>query len=237
MSSPEPVADGVLVTRPEPGASATAARIAALNLRPVIAPMLAVRAVASRLPPPESVQAVLAASANAVAALPPAFHATRLLAVGDATAGRARAAGFAYVRSADGDAEALAALAAACCDPRGAALLLAAGAGRGAPLAAALRGHGFRVLRRVVYAARPVEFMPAAAQTALAARTLRAACFFSAETARAFVRLAAAHPECVREIDAVAIGRPAAVALSGLPWRRIMVARHPTQDDMVALLR
>jgi hypothetical protein len=41
----------------------------------------------------------------------------------------------------------------------------------------------------------------------------------------------------VREIDAVAIGRPAAVALSGLPWRRIMVARHPTQDDMVALLR
>jgi uroporphyrinogen-III synthase len=233
MSSP----DGVLVTRPEPGASATAARIAALHLTPVIAPLLAVRSLGARLPRPDAVQAVLVASGNAVAALPENFRPVRLLAVGDATAARAQALGFSDVHSAAGDAEALAALAAARCDPAGAALLLAAGAGRGAELAADLRRRGFRVVRRVVYAARAVETMPEAAGKALSEGRLRAACFFSAETARAFVRLAAPYAECVRGIDAVAIGRPCAVALSGLPWRRIMVARHPTQDDMVALLR
>jgi hypothetical protein len=43
--------------------------------------------------------------------------------------------------------------------------------------------------------------------------------------------------EAARTVDALAIGRPAVVALQDLPWRRIRVASRPTQDAMLALLR
>jgi uroporphyrinogen-III synthase len=162
-----------------------------------------------------------------------------VLAVGEATASRARAAGFGKVSSADGDAGALAQLAAQNCDIGGAPLLLLCGRHQGITLAADLRTSGFRVIRRVSYAVAPVPRLPPAAGDALRTGTLVAALFFSADTARHFVRLlgrARLH-EAVRSIDALAIGKPAAVALQALPWRRIRVATRPNQDAMLALLR
>jgi uroporphyrinogen-III synthase len=232
-------APGVLITRPEPGASETAARVAALGFQPVIAPVLTVRTFRASLPPAGDLQAILAASANAIPALPQSHRDLPLLAVGEATASRARAAGFSQVSSADGDASALAVLAAQSCNRDAAPLLLATGRGQGHALAADLRARGFRVVRRVVYAAEPVRSLPAPARSALANGTLTAALFFSAETARQFVRMlsrARLH-EAVRTVDALAIGQPAAVALQALPWRRIRVADRPTQDAMLALLR
>ena len=234
-----PEAQVVLITRPEPGASETAARVAALGFQPVVAPLLEVRALRPRLPPPGRLQAVLATSGNAAAALPASHRCLRLLAVGDATASRARAAGFSNVESADGDAAALAALAARTCQANAAPFLLASGRGQGTALAAELRSCGFRVVRRVVYEAVPVPALPAAARARLAANGLHAALFFSAETARHAVRLLrrAGLGEAVRGVEALAIGRPAAVALQALPWRRIRVAARPNQDAMLALLR
>src|SRR5205807_2131790 len=111
ISLPETGA-GILITRPEPGASETAARLARQGLRPIVAPVLEVRILTSHLPPPARLQAILVASGNAVPALPASHRHLPLLAVGEATASRAKAAGFARVASADGDARALAALAA-----------------------------------------------------------------------------------------------------------------------------
>ncbi len=225
---------GVLVTRPEPGASETAQRLLALDYHPVVAPLLHIRRLEPALP--EHVAAVLVTSGNAVPCLPDGLHGTPLLAVGNTTADRARAAGFTRVTSADGDAAALADLARRACRP-GAALLLATAHGQGASLAAALRGDGFVVHRRAVYAAEPVERMPPAALLALEAGTLAAALFLSAETARAFGRLL---PEPLQPvlagIDALAIGQPAAEALRFLPWRRVRVSAKPTQDSMLAML-
>ncbi len=229
----------VLITRPEPGLSATAARIAALGLQPVLAPMLAVEPIAAKLPEPAGLGAVLATSGNAVEAIPPAWRGVRLLTVGDATAQRARAVGFARVCSANGDASALAETATRLLSPTAGPLLLASGAGQGEELAETLRARGFAVIRREVYAARPVAALPASAREVLEADTLRAALFFSAETARVFSHLASAakcHPQ-VTAVDALAIGRAAAVALEGLPWRSIRVAARPTQDEILALLR
>jgi uroporphyrinogen-III synthase len=230
---------GVLITRPEPGASETAARVAALGLRPVVAPVLEIRILPCRLPPAGRLQAILTASGNAIPALPASHHHLPLLAVGETTALRARAAGFARVSSADGDASALAALAGQSCDRTAAPLLLATGRSQGEALAADLRARGFRVIRRAVYAAIPVPVLPAAARQALAAGDVTAALFFSAESARHCVRLVqrARLHEAVRTVDALAIGQPAAVALQALPWRRIRVAARPTQDAMLALLR
>ncbi len=226
----------MLITRPQPGADETAARIAARGLVPVVAPLLEIapRRVAGFGQP----QAILVTSGNALAGLPTSLHGTRLLAVGDATAARARLAGFAQVHSAGRDAAALAELAAGLCVPWGGPLLLASGAGQGSALAAALRARGFRVVRRVAYAARPVPALPEAARTALAADSLRAIVFFSPLTARVFVTMLERDSPhaAVREVEALAISRAAASALRVLPWRRVRVASHPTQEELLTLL-
>lgn len=161
-----------------------------------------------------------------------------MLAVGEATAAAVRARGFTDVRAAGGDARALAALAAASLDPGAGPLLLASGARQGFPLAAALRAAGFRVRRRVAYAARPVPALPAPALAALAIGRIGWALFFSADTVRAF-RAALARTgagDTVRGVGAIAIGAPAAEALAGLPWGLIRVAPEPTQEAMLGML-
>lgn len=232
-------ANSVLITRPEPGASETALRVARLGFTPVLAPVLLIRPMPPRLPRPAGLAAVLATSGNAIDALPPACQDLPLFVVGDATAERARAAGFRQVHSAAGDATDLATLVARQQDKRAGPLLLASGRGQGQALATSLRRAGFRVIRRVVYAAVPAASLPATATTALRDRQIRAALFFSAETARQFVRLArrADLAEALAEVDAISIGRPAAMALQALPWRDIRVAARPTQDEMLARLR
>jgi uroporphyrinogen-III synthase len=230
---------GVLITRPEPGASETAARVAALGFSPCVAPVIRIDSASARLPPAGSLAALLVTSGNAIEALPQAYHAMRLFAVGDATAARARAAGFVQVLSAAGDADALARLVVRQQPRDEGTLLLASGRGQGQALAVSLRQAGFRIIRRVVYAALPVADLPPVAADALWSGSVRAVLFFSAETARHFVRLVrrAGLAETLRSVDAVSISPSAAVALQALPWRDVRVAAHPTQDEMLALLR
>ncbi len=223
----------MLVTRPEPGATQTARLIAALGYQPVLAPLLRVRPLPFRAP--AGLHAILITSGNAVPSLPALLHGIPLLAVGKATADRARAAGFATVLSADGDARDLAELARRHL-PR-CAVLLATGRKQGTALAAELRQAGFVVHRRVVYAAHPAGRLPPMALDALRDGRLRAALFLSAETARAFTRvlppvLHAALPG----VDALAIGQPTADALMHLPWRRVRVSAKPTLERVLALL-
>ncbi len=229
----------MLITRPEPGASETAARIASLGLSAVKAPLLVLRALEARLPEPERLAAVLVTSAAALPCLPRTHAGLALLAVGEATAAAARRAGWSDIRSADGDATALAALAAASLRRQDGPLLLACGTGQGATLAAALRRHGFSVLRRTVYEARPVKVLPGPAMQALAEGRLRAALFFSAATAAAFAALLqrAGQHAALGDIEAVAIGPPAGQVLARLPWRRVHVASRPTQEAMLAVLQ
>ncbi|MDE2007296.1 MAG: uroporphyrinogen-III synthase [Rhodospirillales bacterium] len=224
----------VLVTRPEAEAAATAARLSALGWTPLIAPMLRIRRLEAEIP--DAIAAIALTSGNAVPFLPERLHALPVFAVGDATAARARAAGFADVRSAGADAEALARLIAAEAPPG--PLLLAVGRGRGETLAAALEAQGRAVQRREVYAADPEAALPSPAAAALRGGEVAAAMFFSAETARAFVRLAEAEAlgPALSGVIACAIGAPAVMALGALPWREIRQAAHPTQEAMLELL-
>ena len=236
---PDAAADGVLITRPSGGAAETARRVAALGLRPILAPVLEIAPLRARLPSPARLQAIVITSANALPALSAAYHGLPLLAVGDVSVARARAAGFLDVHSAAGDVQALVSLVLARCDPAGAPLLLAAGKDRTVDAAPALQARGFTVIRRSVYAAAPVAALPAAARVALDEHTVRAALFFSPATARAFVRLllAALPADCVAGVDALAISRATETALAPLPWQRIRVASRPNQDELLALLR
>ena len=192
-----------------------------MGYTPVVVPLLTVTQRTPALPAKAS--AILVTSANGlVDDLPTA----PILTVGDATADRARAMGYTDVTSAGRDAAALAELAQRLYPPP-ASLLLLSGAGQNATLAATLRAAGYRVLRRVTYAARPVAAMgdiPAGSVL-----------FFSPETARTFVRLAGASPR-IAACEALAISPATAAALSPLPWRRIRVASAPNQDALLALL-
>jgi len=218
----------ILVTRPEPGATATAARLTELGHNPILLPCLTIIAKPARLP--ETPAAIVITSGQAIQALPAAYQALPVFCVGDATAARLREAGFAAVLSAAGDAEDLARLIIAHRLPG--THLLAAGQRHGQRLAAQLRQAGIKTIRRAVYAARPVKTLPAATAAALA--TTDAALFYSAETVRAFARLTPPHTET---IAALALSRAVAAPLQGLPWSEIRVALAPTEADLLALLK
>ena len=230
---PVPTRHAVLITRPAADAARTADRVQALGWTPVLAPLLTVTT--RPFAHPARIGAILVTSGNALHALA-GLEGTPLLAVGDATAARARAAGFMAVSSAGGDASDLVSLARQRCLP-GTSLLLACSAGQGRDLVQELRQAGFRVHRRVAYATRAVPSLPETAARALGDGVLRAALFLSAETARAFVDVL---PDALRPalqgIDAFAIGRPAAVILASLPWRHVRVSLTPTLDELLTLL-
>jgi uroporphyrinogen-III synthase len=233
--------DAVLVTRPEPAAAETAQRVAALGWRPVLAPALVLAPRPARLPP---AQALLLTSRAAARALPPPAGeaAPPVFAVGAATAEEARARGYAKVIAAGGDAASLADLVASRLDPRAGPLLLAVGEGYSLDLAAALRRRGFRVLRRVVYAAAPAGGLPAAARAALAGGEVVAALFFSPRSAECAISAlrAAGLAGAIGDMDALAISpRVAAAARAAAApqaWRRIRVANRPDQDSLLQLL-
>jgi uroporphyrinogen-III synthase len=228
---------GVLITRPEPGASQTASRLTALGFFPVIAPMLSI--VPQEIHPPAAWAATVLTSRNAVGACPASMHDRPVFAVGTATAAEASTAGFSYVLNANGDATALADLIASSLSPRDGSLVLPVAQGQGGGLAASLRHRGFRVVRRVAYRALPVDSLPDAATSSLADRKIAVAMFFSGETSRHFERLlrAANLVEAVRNVEAVSISMRAAMALRSLPWRQIQVAAQPNQDAMLALMQ
>ncbi|GAA0567128.1 hypothetical protein GCM10009416_01450 [Craurococcus roseus] len=237
-----PDAAGVLVTRPEPGAAETARRVAALGWEPVLAPALVLAPRSAERAPLPPAQALLLPSRAAARAVQPASPAVPVLAVGEATAAEARAHGFVNVTAADGDAAALAALAASRLDPAAGPLLLAVGAGYGAELAAALRGHGFRVLLRVVYSAGPAAALPEPARAALASEAVVAALFFSPRSAGCAISLlrAAGLAGTLARAEALAISpRVAAVLEAAAPeprWRGLRVAARPDQDSLLRLL-
>ncbi|MBP0447173.1 uroporphyrinogen-III synthase [Roseomonas sp. SSH11] len=234
-----------LITRPEPGAAATAARVAALGWRPVLAPALRL-APLSLAPMPEA-RALLLPSAAALPALrgvlPPSLP---VLAVGAGTAAAAQGAGFTRVVAAEGDAASLAVLAAASLDPREGPVLLATGQGYGDELAAELERRGFSVIRRETYAATEVAELPPLARDALRAGQVRAALFLSPRSARSTLAQlrASGLTAAATGIRAVALSARVAEALSTSPegfsapitWGGLDVAPRPDQDALLALL-
>lgn len=225
---------GVLVTRPEPGAAETATRLTALGWKPILAPALVLTP--RPLAPPARAQALLLTSRAAARALAP--WPIPVLAVGAATAESARAQGFTEVRAAGGDAEALAALCAATLRPDDGPLLLAVGAAYSLDLTAMLRAHGFRVIRRVVYAAKEASDLPEPVAQALRTGRVSHAMFFSPRSAACSVALliGGGLTDALAGIEALAISPRVASVLERTAWRRIRVARRPDQDHLLELL-
>lgn len=231
----------VLITRPREDAEALAATLRAQSIEAVIAPLLAINAVADAALDLAGVQALLFTSANGVRAFARRTRARALpvFAVGDATARAARAAGFARVESASGAVDDLAALVRARLDPKRGALLHGAGADVAGDLAGALATAGFDVRRIVLYRAAKARRLPAAAARALAEGALDAVLFFSPRSAATFVSLArqaGVEPALVR-LDALCLSEAAAAAVREVAWRTVAVAARPDQPALLQLVR
>ena len=218
----------VWITRAQPGAARTADRLAALGLEPVIAPLLAIRPLEQAEPDLEGVDVLAFTSINGVAAFA-ALTARRdrpVLAVGDATAQAARAAGFVDVRSAAGDLSALADLIAV----QASGLVLAPGAetpaGDIAAEVAARRPEGGVMVRTLpVYRAEPVEATPPPRVAAVLVHSPRAGALLAARDA---AMVEGAIVACISPAAAAPL-----VALGLSP----VVAAAPHEDALIATLQ
>jgi uroporphyrinogen-III synthase len=231
---------GALVTRPREEAESLSAALAARRIEAVIEPMMLIDFRAAPAPDLAGVQAVLCTSANGVRALAriTGERGLPLLAVGDATAARARAEGFTAVASAGGAVTDLARLVVAELRPHDGRLLHVAGGVVAGDLVGALRAHGFAIERSVLYEARPVGALSAPAVCALRCGMIDFALFFSPRSAAIFVKLAgiAGVAGCCRMITALAISAAADTVLAGLPWRDRRVAERPSQPALLDTL-
>lgn len=219
----------VAITRAQPEAERTAARLRALGAEPVLASLLTIVPCGYDTST-EGAQAIIFTSSNGVRAFPDA-HAARerkVLAVGDATAEAAREAGFLDVRSADGDVVALAALAIATLDPGGGKLIHIAGDHVAGDLGGTLRAAGFECERRLAFASVAAQTLPGAF-----AEPLDAVLFHSGRAAETFVSLGAPGAQ---SLTAVCMSDAVAEAARKTVWKRVIVAPAPREDALLAAL-
>jgi len=230
----------VLVTRPKPEADATATRIAALGYRTLIEPLIEI--VPRPGPPLElgHIQAVLVTSGNGARAL--AAHTPVrdqwLFSVGDATAKALRELGFLRVESARGSATELAELVQRRCDPGQGPLLHVRGDVVASDPSVSLSEAGFSVRTAVLYETRtPSAFSPSLERT-MRHNDLAYVLFFSARTARTFVRLALAAgvASACERTEAFCLSVAVAAAAAGVPWRAVRVAVRPDHEALLNLL-
>lgn len=230
----------VVVTRPADQAADLAAELADHGIEALAAPMLTVEALTPAAPIPETAQAILVTSGNGAegAARLTERRDLPVLAVGEATAEAARAAGFRAVSAASGDAVGLVAHVSERCRPADGPLVWVSGAAISTDLTAELGALGFRVERRVAYRTILAEALPPAVVQALRERSVEGVLFFSPRSAEAFARLiveADLVAECA-DVAAYCMSDAIARAASKLAWRAIHVAETPSKAALVGTL-
>ncbi len=218
----------IWVTRTMPEAEATAARLTVMGLTPVVAPVLEARPIADPRIDLTGVDALAFSSGHAIAAFA-ALTPERTLpvfTVGAATARRARDAGFANVRSADGGATALAGLIAGA-DPRPGLVLHPAAREPSADLTAMLVAQGVAARSVPVY-----ETVPTALPEPPDA--IDAVLIHSTRGADQVAALTTGTPRA--DIAVFAISEAAARPLRGLGFARVVAAPFPNEAALLDLL-
>jgi len=224
----------VWVTRAQPGADRTAARLRDLGFAPLVGPLLQVRPATDAVIDLAGVGAIAFTSANAARAFA-ALSSEReapVFTVGDATAAAARAAGFQTVWSAKGDVDALAALIAARRGEISGAVLYASAAEPSRDLGAALEGLGVPVRKVSVY-----ETVETAAPSSLLQqwKALDAVLIHSAKAGRALARILQSRP--APHLTAVCLSAQAAEPLRAAPLSEVVCAARPDEAALLERLR
>lgn len=223
----------VIVTRAEPGASETMARLKAMDLPAIASPMLALARLPVDLPDLSSVQHLVFTSANGVRFFAEAspLRAAKAWCVGPSTAAAAREAGFAAVYEGAGDAAALAADILVALPEGTEGVLHVANEAAAGDLVARLKAGGIPAEFLALYETRPSDELTGEAEAALAAGP---ACVLihSAKAAAAFAWAAGALDQAIL----IAISEAAARPLEGREVAAIHIAGAPNEDALLAVV-
>lgn len=230
----------VLVTRPQPDAADTAARLRALGLEPVIAPLLEMQLQTVELPDASTFAALALTSANALRALEQQGTLSHYLhlpvfTVGDRTAAHARNAGFDTVTSADGSFEDLVTLLSQ--EQISGRIFYPVGVHVAHDLADALKPAGFDVHPFPVYDMQPVGALPDTVVAEIESGAIAAVLHYSRRTAAIFCELAAARlaPAARGHLTMLCLSENVAAPLMENRYPRINLADYPSEEAMMAL--
>jgi uroporphyrinogen-III synthase len=223
----------VWITRAEPGASATAERLAGMGFEPVIAPLLELRPVPEVVIELAGVSAIAFTSANAVRAFAErcSERSLKVFAVGEATAKAAREWRFKTVLSTNGDVKALAAGVASRRREIPGAVLHPGAAEPAGDLKGALAKHGIEVRSLTLY-----ETIPAPVPDAVLAAMpgFHGVILHSPKAARELARILKSHP--APTLTAWCLSKAVARPLAKAGLALVEAAPSPTEEALLSLL-
>ncbi len=227
----------MLVTRPTPEASETAARLSALDIDAVVEPLLVMNVLPTGLPRAEGFAALAVTSGNALRALHergelPRFLNLPVYTVGDRTAELARGYGFAEVVSARGNLQALVTLLAQA--GIGGPVLYPAAREQAGDLARALAPHGVMAITTAVYEMVPASRLSETTLGELANGAIAAALFYSRRTAEAFIALTGGLRD-KEKLAMLCLSEAVAAPLLAAHFVRVGLADHPSEEAMLGL--
>jgi len=223
----------IWVTRAQPGADEAAARVRTLGLEALVEPLLEVRAVGEGRPDLAGVAALAFTSANAVRAFAGRSpdRSLRVFAVGAATAGAARAAGFTDIASADGDVAALGHLIAGEGAGLDGAVLHPSAAEPAGDLVGALAAAGVQVMSLTLYETVALCPGPAATEAIVQGAVALVHSPRGAGALRAFIGDSPAPG-----LTALCLSPAVAAALAHAAVAAVRAAATPDEDALLALL-
>lgn len=230
----------MLVTRPQPDASETAARLAALGIEPVISPLLAQTTLATGLPDPRGFAAMALTSGNALRALEErgvlaSYRDLPVYTVGNRTAERARDMGFAQVTSAGGSFADLVELLAH--SRLTGPVFYPAGRDQSGDLARSLAPYGVMVIVTPLYDMVAAESLPPELLGELEDGSIDAVLLYSRRTGEIFARLCQAQLSRMArlELGILCLSENVAEPLVSAHFVRIGLADYPSEEAMMAL--
>ncbi len=227
----------VIVTRAQPGAAETAARVSKLGLSPILAPALYVQPnIFEDITYHKYLSGLVFTSANGVRCYKDRapYYETPAWCVGPATAKAAHDAGFKTVYESAGNAIDLARYIAAHSEPDEKPLLHIANQAAKGDLKRELESLGFEVEFCPLYEMRISDALPTDALEALKSDDPVILMVHSAKGAEAFVQLA--QNKNLHNIIAIAISKQAAQPLNALQIGSTHIANAPNEDGMFGAL-
>lgn len=229
----------MLVTRPEPDARSSLARLEALGIPAVAAPLMVRRTLDFTLPPANGFAALAITSTNALRALAerealaPFLH-LPLFAVGDRTAHEARQLGFSQVVAAGGTLDTL--VTAIAISGVGGPIFYAAGKHLSGDLAHALAPHGLMVVTATVYDMVAQPELPPDILGQMEAGVIGAVLVYSQRTAEIFCQASASLSAPSRKrLGCICLSEKVAQPLIRAHFNRLYLSDHPSEEAMMAL--
>ncbi|QQR36665.1 uroporphyrinogen-III synthase [Devosia oryziradicis] len=228
----------MLVTRPEPDAQATLARLDALGIAATAAPLMVRQTLDASLPPPDGFTAMVLTSANAVRSLLDRgvldhYRHLPVFAVGDRTAREASEAGFERVSSAAGAFQDLVNAMTIARVPG--PIFYPTGRHQSADLAKALAPLGVMVVTAKIYDMVAADALPEAILDELG-DSIGAVLAYSRRSAEIFAHLAASlSPTKRRSLAMLCLSEAVAEPLLEARFSRISLADRPDEDAMMTL--